>query len=156
MYSVLLTAMMTTGATTPEFGGLFNRGCVGGCAGCYGGCFGGCSGCFGCSGCGGCCGGGFLGWGFSSARHSGCYGCAGGCGGCYGCYGGCRGGCFGGYSMPLGCACGSPGGPLVLGMTGPNVPAMPAPGPGVGEMFAPAGPSPGQMPVARAAGDRKW
>lgn len=84
MYSVVLAAMLTTGADTPAWGkgGWYNysgcwgcHGCRGSCFGCYG-CYGGCGGCFGCGGCYGCCGG--------------CFGCYGGCYGCYGCYG-----CFG-------------------------------------------------------------
>jgi uncharacterized protein (TIGR03000 family) len=93
MYSVVLAAVLTTGAGTPAWGfgchgchgGCYGcHGCYGGCYGCYG-CYGGCYGCYGCSGCYGC--------------YGGCYGCYGGCYGCYGCYGGCN-GCYGCY----GCA----------------------------------------------------
>src|SRR5262245_2417760 len=66
MYSVVLAAVLTTGANTPEWG----HGCFGchGCHGCFG-CYGGNA--FSCYGCGGC---------------FGCYGCYGCYGGCYGCY----------------------------------------------------------------------
>jgi uncharacterized protein (TIGR03000 family) len=73
MYSVVLAAVLTTGAATPDwhlsFGCHGCSGCVGctGCSGCHG-CYG-CYGCYGCHGCSGCCGG--------------CYGCGGGYGGSY-------------------------------------------------------------------------
>src|SRR5262245_2410610 len=106
MYSMVLAAVLTTGANTPDWGRC--HGCFGGCNGCFG-CYGGnafscmgCSGCFGCyGGCFGGCYGGCFGGGF------GCYGCYGGGFGCYGCYGGFASyGCFGcyggGYSVGYG------------------------------------------------------
>jgi uncharacterized protein (TIGR03000 family) len=156
MYSVILTAMMSTGAATPEFGGLFNRGCYGGCTGCSGGCSGcygcsGCSGCYGCSGCGGCCGGGFLGWGLFNSRHSGCYGCSGCFGSCSGCFGGCsgcHGGCIGGYTIPIDCTCGNPADPVTFGMPGPSMPSMPSEG--LGETSMPNGSAPPQTTLPPA------
>lgn len=155
MYSVLLTAMMTTGTTAPEFGGLFQRGCLGcqgcqGCSGCFGcgGCYGSCFGC--CGGCTGCCGGGFLGLGLFTSRH-GCGGCTGCCGGCFGCSGGCA-GCFGScYGMPIVYASGYGMDPVSFGMPGPGMamipsaPAMP-PAAAIGETLQPA-PTP-PMPQA--------
>lgn len=166
MYSVLLTAMMSTGATAPEFGGglgfFGGRGCQGcaGCVGCYGGCHGGCfggcggcqggcmgcMGCSGCHGCGGCCGGGFLGLGLFNSRHSGCYGCSGcfGCTGCYGCSGGCMGcfgGCMGCYGMPMEWSVGYGMDPITFGIAGNGMPSMPAmPTPNLGETLTPAAP----------------
>jgi uncharacterized protein (TIGR03000 family) len=154
MYSVLLTAMMSTGATAPEFGGVFANGVFGngcqGCAGCVG-CFGGCGGCYGgCMGCGGCRGGGFLGLGLFSSRHSGCYGCSGcfGCGGCCGGCMGCFGGCMGCYGMPIEWSVGYPMDPITFGIAGNGTPAMPTmpalPTPNLGETLNPAvtGPAP--------------
>lgn len=104
MYTLVLLATLTTGASSADFCGLFSKhfnrnSCYGACAGCYGcggcvgnscfgrSCFGascfGCSGCFGssCAGCNGACYGGsaFV----SSYSCHGCYGCY----GCYGCAG---------------------------------------------------------------------
>src|SRR5439155_7243130 len=154
MYSVLLTAMMSTSPPVPEFGRLFDRGCFGcqgctGCSGCCGGCSGqcyGCSGCCGgCSGCSGCCGGGFLGLGLFSGSHY--SGCCGGCYGCSGCCGGCFGGCYGGYSMPIEYGSGYSFDPGMFGMAGQAMPMMP--GAGMGEMFNPGEtPAPPMMPPA--------
>ena len=43
MYSVVLATVLSVTPTTPDFGGLFRRGCMG--------CYGGCMGCYGCAGC---------------------------------------------------------------------------------------------------------
>lgn len=100
MYSVVLAALLTAGASAPDHGwkschgcyGAAYGGCYGVCYGGWGGCYGGCSGCWGCGGCyGGC---------------SGCWGCNGCFGGasCYGCYGSwsCFGGCCGTWSSAYG------------------------------------------------------
>jgi uncharacterized protein (TIGR03000 family) len=92
MYSVIVMAALSAGASTPDC--CFTKCCYS-CAGCYG-CWG-CGGCYGCVGCYGCHGGPYWGCG-------GCYGCY---GACYGCYGACYGlmdvtgswtchGCYGG------------------------------------------------------------
>ena len=91
MYSMVLMAALTTGATAPECH--WGHGCYGGCYGSYGGCH-------------GCHGGGWHGGHGWSGCYGGCYGCYGGygwssCYGCYGCYGGYSGsgyGCYGCYS----------------------------------------------------------
>lgn len=108
MYSVLLMAALSTGASTPAT--FFHHGWHGG----YGGCGG--WGCWGCTGCWG----GHRGWGcnggYGGAGHGsgwGCNGCYGswghwgtcyGCHGCYGCYGcyGCGGGTAVVPSQPMG------------------------------------------------------
>lgn len=102
MYSLVLLATLTTGASSADFCCGFLSKCFSSCYGCSGACYGcgGCGGCYGASCYGGCfgrgCGGGScVGWGCSGA----CYGagCSGfssgysysghGCYGCYGCYG---------------------------------------------------------------------
>ncbi len=97
MYSVVLAAALTAGATSPAWG---CHGCHG-CSGCAYNAFSyGCHGCWGCHGCSGGCWGGCYGgcWG------GGCYGCYGsvGCYGCWGCYGGVS------YASCYGCQ-GAPG-----------------------------------------------
>lgn len=113
MYSVVLAAMLTTGAATPAWGW---GGCYGGCYGnafsCHG-CYGNALSCYGCYGCNGCRGGACYGWGgcygcygyMAGAYYSncyGCYGCYGSCSGCNGCYGSCY-GCSGCYGSCYGC-----------------------------------------------------
>ena len=177
MYSVVLTAMMSTGAAAPDFGGWFSsgghgcQGCVGclGCGGCYGSGFG-CGGCVGC--CGGCsgCGGGFLGLGLLSASRrscfgcSGCFGCGGCCGGCFGSCFGCAGSCFGCIGAPIIVSSGYGLDPVGFGMPGPTMPmipgpsmgpggtpvAPPAPGAALGETLTPANP-PSAAPPTDAA-----
>lgn len=90
MYSVVLMAALTTGASAPDW----CHGCWGGrgCQGCWS-CYGGCHGCWGCYGGGGS-GGGC--WGCYSGCYAGCWACYGGGGGgggtyYWGCYGGCHG-----------------------------------------------------------------
>jgi uncharacterized protein (TIGR03000 family) len=125
MYSVILAAMLTSGAQQTQAWHWHAASCHGSCYGCSGcsGCVG-CSGCYGCGGCSGHFGGLFHGaWGRHSAGCSGsaCYGCNGFTGytvgytywasGCYGssCFGGCYGctggiGCHGwtgGYAAPM-------------------------------------------------------
>jgi uncharacterized protein (TIGR03000 family) len=87
MYSVVLAAMLTAGAETPNWH-WGSHGCHGcwGCHGCSGyNAFSGCWGCRGCHGCHGCYG--------SCYNGSGCY-CYGCYGSCFGCYGSCY-GCYG-------------------------------------------------------------
>jgi uncharacterized protein (TIGR03000 family) len=155
MYSVLISAVLSQSAATPQFGGWFNRGCLGcqGCVGCIG-----CSGCFGCGGCYGCaggCRGGFLGLGVFGGRGcGGCFGCSGCFGSCYGCHGS----CFGCYGMPIEFASGFAVDPVVVGLPGPSLPDMPdaeptaPPSPALGETLAPATAAPPGLgePVAAA------
>ncbi len=133
MYSVLVTALMSVGTTTPQF--WFHRGCHG-CDGSSG-----CTGCTGCTGCMGCMGGGGGIFGLRSGfRDSGCYGCAGCYGSGYACSG-CYGGCVGTYSTPAmyggfaAAPCGCAAGGLPLGMP---LAAEPVPPAGLGETVLPA------------------
>lgn len=118
MYSVVLMAALTTGAS--ETGCWWSHGCHGchGCngnsGGCYGNCYGG-TGCYGCYGSSG-----------TYGSYGGCYGCY---GGCYG-YGSCNGG-YGGYACYgscHGCAGGAAAYPAPAAPTyEPPVPKPPAP-----------------------------